>query len=92
MTNPPNMNGTDQRRLDAILATSTQLTALAGHVRTFATVLCSRRGQELEAWMTTVDTDDHQHCGHLFEGCAVTTTRSKPGSPCAGAAGSAKAA
>jgi transposase len=58
MTNPQNMTETDQRQLDAILATSTQLTALAGYVRTFATMLCSRRGQELEAWMTAVDADD----------------------------------
>ncbi|MBA8931813.1 transposase [Kutzneria viridogrisea] len=52
------MNETDQRKLDAILAASPHLTALAGHVRAFATIMCSRRGQELEAWMTDADTDD----------------------------------
>jgi transposase len=58
MTDPPNMDETDQRRLDAILAASSHVAALAGHVRDFATMLCSRRGQDLEAWMAAVDGDD----------------------------------
>ncbi|GAB3888148.1 hypothetical protein GCM10029964_055330 [Kibdelosporangium lantanae] len=60
MTDPPNMDDTDQRRLDAILATSPHLTALAGDVRTFATMMCSRRGHELETWMAAVDADDQR--------------------------------
>jgi hypothetical protein len=47
----------DQRKLDAILAASPHLDALAGHVRAFVTMMCSRRGQELEAWMAAVDAD-----------------------------------
>lgn len=58
MTDPPNMDKTDQQKLDAVLAASPQLTALAGHVRVFATMMCGRRGHELEAWMTAVDADD----------------------------------
>jgi hypothetical protein len=34
--------------LDAILAASAPLNALAGHVRSFATMMCTRRGQDLE--------------------------------------------
>jgi transposase len=58
MTDPPNMDATDQRKLDAILAASPQLTRLVGHVRAFATILCARRGRELQAWMAAVDADD----------------------------------
>lgn len=58
MTDPEHMTTANQQKLDAILAASPHLDALAGHVRTFATMLCSRRGQELEAWMATVDADD----------------------------------
>ena len=58
MTDPPNMDEPDQRRLDAILAASSDLAALAGHVRTFATMMCSRTGHELQTWMAAVDADD----------------------------------
>lgn len=47
MTNPPNMNEINQQNLVA----SPHLTALAGHVRAFATIICARRGQELAAWV-----------------------------------------
>ncbi|WP_438672314.1 ISL3 family transposase [Solihabitans fulvus] len=65
MTDPQNMDATDQQRLDAILAASTHLTVLAGHVRAFAAMMCARRGQELEAWMAAVDADD-QPALHSF--------------------------
>lgn len=58
MTDPATIDPADQQRLDAILAPSPALTALAGHVRSFATMMCSLRGQDLEAWMTGVDADD----------------------------------
>ena len=58
MTDPEHITAVDQQKLDAILAASPQLNALAGHVRAFATMMCSRRGQELEAWMAAVDIDD----------------------------------
>lgn len=65
MTDPQNMDATDQQRLDAILAASTHLTALASHVRAFANIMCSRHGQKLEAWMAAVDADD-QPALHSF--------------------------
>jgi hypothetical protein len=58
MTDPANIDAKDQQRLDAILALSPHLTALAGHVRAFATLMCSLRGHELEAWMAAVDADN----------------------------------
>ncbi|MGW6332160.1 ISL3 family transposase [Nocardia rhamnosiphila] len=58
MSDPDRIDPHDQQRLDAILATSTELTALAGHVRDFATMMAHRRGRELERWMTAVDADD----------------------------------
>jgi transposase len=58
MTDPQTMTSTNQRKLEAILAASPHLDRLVGHVRSFATMMCSRRGQELEAWMAAVDTDE----------------------------------
>jgi hypothetical protein len=59
MADLDNMTETDQHTLDAILAASAHLTALAGHVRAFATIMCSRRGQELEEWMAAADVGGH---------------------------------
>jgi transposase len=58
MTDPVHLAATDQRKLDAILTGGPHLEAVAGHVRAFASMTCSRRGPELEAWMAAVDTDD----------------------------------
>jgi transposase len=79
MTNPPNMNETDQQKLDAVLAASPHLAALAGHVRAFATIMCARRGQQLESWMTAVDADGPPAFGPSSWGCAATRTRSPLG-------------
>jgi hypothetical protein len=58
MTDPQNMDPDDQRQLEGILARSAGLTALAGHVGSFATMMCQLRGHELEAWMAAVEADD----------------------------------
>ncbi|WP_410677159.1 transposase [Amycolatopsis sp. cmx-4-68] len=58
MTKPANLDPADQTRLDAILAASPSLTALAGYVRGFARMMCSRHGQHLEQWMSAVEADD----------------------------------
>ncbi|MEU4739137.1 transposase [Actinosynnema sp. NPDC023658] len=58
MTDPPNLDQEDRRRLNAILAASPSLHALAGHVRSSATMMCSLRGRELESWMAAVEADD----------------------------------
>jgi hypothetical protein len=57
MTDPANTESTDQTKLDSILAASPHLTEMVGHVRAFATMMCSLRGHELEAWMAAVDAD-----------------------------------
>jgi len=58
MSDPAGMEPANQHQLDAILAASPDLAALAGHVRAFATMMCDLRGQELESWMAAVDADD----------------------------------
>ncbi|MGW5648024.1 hypothetical protein ACWEV3_16085 [Saccharopolyspora sp. NPDC003752] len=50
MSDPENMESEDQGRLDAILAASPPLSALAGHGRAFAAMMCGLRGHELEGW------------------------------------------
>lgn len=66
MTNPTNIDPADQLRLDAILAASPPLRALAGHVRSFATMMCSLAGQNLEGWMNAVDADANQSALRSF--------------------------
>lgn len=63
MSDPTAVGSADQHRLDAILAVSAPLAALAGHVR--ATMMCDLRGHQLEGWMATVDADD-QPALHSF--------------------------
>ncbi len=58
MTKPANLDPADQTRLDAILAASPSLTTLAGYVRGFARMMCSRHGQHLEQWMSAVEAAD----------------------------------
>ncbi|MGW4372015.1 ISL3 family transposase [Nocardia takedensis] len=58
MTNPANLDPTDQQILDTILAASPELTALVGHVRRFAAIMSERRGHDLQRWMTEAATDD----------------------------------
>ncbi len=58
MSDPARLDPADRQRLDAILAASTELTALSGHVRGFAEMMVDRRGRELERWMAAVDADD----------------------------------
>ena len=53
MTEPGQMDTADQASLDAILASSPQLAAVAASVRAFAVIMNERRGRKLlEPWMT----------------------------------------
>lgn len=65
MTQPANLDPDEQRDLDAILAASPELAALATHVRAFAEIMGQRRGRDLQQWMATVDADD-QPALHSF--------------------------
>ncbi|MFD5830525.1 hypothetical protein [Lentzea sp. NPDC060358] len=54
MGKPENITDDDQLQLDQVLSRSPELTALAGHVRSFATMMCALRGDRLEVWMSAV--------------------------------------
>jgi transposase len=59
MTNPANLSAGDQVRLKEILARCPELEATAGHVNTFAVMMCQRTGeQHLAGWMDAVQADD----------------------------------
>jgi transposase len=53
MTWPAGLAHADQAQLDAILQACPELAAVTTHVRGFATLMTSRRGRDLEKWMTT---------------------------------------
>jgi transposase len=53
MTRPGTLADADQASLDAILAASAELAAVAASVRAFAAIMNERRGRKLlEPWMT----------------------------------------
>jgi transposase len=54
MTRPDNLDDAGKAGLDAILAASPELAAVAASVRAFAVIMSERRGRKLlEPWMTT---------------------------------------
>jgi hypothetical protein len=58
MSRPAELPGHDRRHLDELLAGCPPLAVLAEHVRTFAELLTTRRGADLEDWMNGVDASD----------------------------------
>jgi transposase len=53
MTSPDKLDDADRASLDAILAASPELSAVAASVRAFAVIMNERRGRKLlEPWMT----------------------------------------
>lgn len=58
MSDPAHLDTDTQQRLDAILAGSAELTALADHVRAFAAIMVQHRGRELDQWMSAVTAQD----------------------------------
>jgi transposase len=59
----------DRTRLDAILAASPQLAALAGHVARFSEIASGRLGSTaLDAWLDAVDADDQPDLHHFTAG------------------------
>jgi hypothetical protein len=59
MTNPEHLAAGDQVRLKQILARCPELEATAGHVTSFAAMMCQRTGTErLAAWLDAVQADD----------------------------------
>jgi transposase len=61
MRHPDHLREDDQRQLKTLLARSPELTAAAGHVRTFATIMSNREGDQLRHWIADVCAD--AQCG-----------------------------
>ncbi|GIH72444.1 transposase [Sphaerimonospora thailandensis] len=61
MTCPDDLDSDEEAALNNVLADCPHLTALAGHVRSFAEMMLQRQGDRLEEWMTEVDADDLPH-------------------------------
>jgi transposase len=57
-TRPADLTEHDRGHLDELLAACPHLETLTEHVRAFARLLTTRRGPELDGWMTAVETDD----------------------------------
>jgi transposase len=53
MTRPASLLPADQAQLDAILQACPELAAVTTHVRGFASMMTSRRGRDLQKWMTS---------------------------------------
>ena len=58
MSRPAELPEHDRRHLDELLASCPPLTVLVEHVRAFADLLTTRRGTDLEDWMTAVEASD----------------------------------
>jgi hypothetical protein len=58
MSRPAALAEHERGHLQELLAACPPLTVLAEHVRAFADLLTTRRGTELEAWMTAVEASD----------------------------------
>ncbi|MET8543924.1 ISL3 family transposase [Kitasatospora sp. NPDC004799] len=63
MRHPDHLGEDDQQQLKILLARSPGLTAAASHVRTFATLMANREGDQLTRWIADVCADER--CGGL---------------------------
>lgn len=57
MSRPADLPDHTRRHLDDLIASCPQMTTLAGRVGEFAGILTQRRGQDLDAWITTARAD-----------------------------------
>lgn len=55
---PEHLGDEEGQHFTAVLARCPELTALHGHVRTFAEILTTRSGQHLKDWVTATRADD----------------------------------
>jgi transposase len=58
MSRPADLPDHDRSHLDELLASCPPLTVLVEHVRTFADLLTTRRGNDLEDWISAVEASD----------------------------------
>ncbi|MBE1496177.1 transposase [Amycolatopsis lexingtonensis] len=62
---PGDLEDDEQRQLDGIRSRCSHLDRLAEHVKSFATMMVQRQGQNLDTWLSTVEADDQPHL-HSF--------------------------
>ncbi|MFD7004302.1 transposase [Streptomyces mirabilis] len=58
MAHPDHLREDDQQQLKTLLSRSPELTAAAGHVRAFATIMTNREGDKLRHWIADVCADE----------------------------------
>ena len=86
MTNPDKLEDRDKASLDAILAASPELAAIAASVRAFAAMMNERRGRRLlEPWMTDALATGEPALRSFVTGCTPTRTPSPAASASGGA-------
>jgi transposase len=59
--NPDELDHDEQQQRADVLHACPDLDRLAGHVGRFAAILTTRRGSELDSWITAVEADDQPH-------------------------------
>jgi anti-sigma factor RsiW len=92
MTRPDRLADGDKASLDAILAASPELAAVAASVRAFAVIMNERRGRKLlEPWMTAPWPPARPRSAPSSPACLPTRTPSLPGSASPGGPAPSKA-
>ncbi|WP_337820793.1 ISL3 family transposase [Amycolatopsis sp. A1MSW2902] len=65
LRHPDDLDADEHRQLADIRSRSPHLDRLAEHVKAFATMMVRRQGENLDAWLSTVEADDQPHL-HSF--------------------------
>ncbi|GAA0903612.1 ISL3 family transposase [Virgisporangium aurantiacum] len=68
LSHPDHLDTDDQVELKQVRAACPELDTTAARVATFAQILTELRGEELDAWMTTVEADDLPHLHRFVRG------------------------
>jgi transposase len=65
---PEDLDAEEQVKLKQVLAACPHLSSTAVHVTAFAQMLTGRRGELLDAWMSTIDAEDLPHLHRFVRG------------------------
>ena len=79
VTRPAELPEHDRGHLEGLLASCPHLTILAQHIHGFADLLTTRRGGDLEDWMTVVEASELPALHAFVADSAKISTRSSPG-------------
>jgi hypothetical protein len=79
MTRPAELPEHDRGHLEDLLASCPHLTVLAQHIHGFADLLTTRRGGDLQDWMTVVEASELPALHAFVRGPAKISTRSSSG-------------